>query len=112
MPNGKQRVLTYEELIKLLKKYGEDDAEIWTLEEIKEHCWSKDPKIKERVNLLILWDGYKEDTWEPIKIIKKDDTVTLAKYAYDNNITDKAIWKWAKWYLKNVKKLKHIWSST
>ena len=37
---------------------------------------------------------------------KKDDPITLAKYEYDNNLTDKAIWKWSKRYLKNVKKLK------
>ena len=41
MPNGKQRVLTYEELINLLQKYGEDDAERFTLEEIKEHVGQK-----------------------------------------------------------------------
>ncbi len=38
-----------------------------------------------------------------MEVIRKDDPVTLAKYAEDQNLTDKAIWKWAKGYVKNKK---------
>ena len=41
-----------------------------------------------------------------MEFIKKYYPVTLAKYAYYYNLTDKEIWKWAKRYSKNVKKLK------
>ena len=68
----------------------------------------KYPKRKGRVGVLISWDGYEEDTWEPMEFIKKDDPVTLENYAYDNSLTDKAIWKLAKRYLNNATKLKRM----
>ena len=43
-----------------------------------------------------------------MEFIKKYDPVTLSKYAYDTNLTDKEIWKWAKRYSNNIKKLKRM----
>ena len=43
-----------------------------------------------------------------MEVIKKDDPATLAKYAYDNDLTDKTVWKWTKRYSKNIKKLKRM----
>ena len=37
-------------------------------------------------------------------IIKKYDPVTLANYAFYNNLIYRHIWKWAKIYAKDVKK--------
>ena len=42
--------------------------------------------------------------WEPMDIIKKYDPVTLANYAFYNNLIYRNIWKWAKIYAKDVKK--------
>ena len=49
-------------------------------------------------------EGYKEECWEPMEVIKKDDPATLAKYVYDNDLTDETVWK----YSKNIKKLKRM----
>ena len=37
-----------------------------------------------------------------METIKKDDPVTLSKYAFGNNIIDKDIWKWASRYAKKL----------
>ena len=47
----------------------------------------------------------KRKIWEPMEIIKKDDPVNLVKYDFYNNLIYKDIWKWAKRYAKNVKKM-------
>ena len=43
-----------------------------------------------------------------MEVIKKDDPVTLAEYAYDNELTDKTVWKWGKRFSKNIKKLNRM----
>jgi hypothetical protein len=40
-----------------------------------------------------------------MEIIRKDDPVTLAKYADENNLTTQSMWKWTHRYVKNKKKL-------
>ena len=54
--------------------------------------------------MLISWDGHEGENWDPMKIITTDDPVNLENYAFDNNLIDKDIWKWAKQYKTNVKK--------
>ena len=46
--------------------------------------------------MLISWDLYEEENQEPMEIIKKDYPVNLSKYAFDNNLIEKDIQKWAK----------------
>ena len=46
--------------------------------------------------MLISWDGYEEENWEQMEIIRKDHTATLAMDAFDKNLIDKDIWKWSK----------------
>ena len=86
--NGKQQVIEYQYLINTLNKYDEDDVERWTFETINDHRWYKDKNQKGKIYVLISRDGYKEENWAPMEIINKDDPVTLAKYAFDNNIID------------------------
>ena len=106
--NRKNRVLSYQELVSMLNKDDEDDVERWMFKEIKGHRWSKDKNRKGKVDILISWEGYEEDSWEPIEVIKKDDSATLAKYACDNNLTDEIVWKWENRYSKNIKKLNRM----
>ena len=40
-----------------------------------------------------------------MEVIKKDDPITLAKYADEKGLTDQVKWKWAKSYTKNRKVL-------
>ena len=91
-----------------LCKDDEDDVEKLTFEEIKGHRWSKDKNRKGKVDALISWEAYEDDSWEPMEVIKKDDPAALAKYAYDNELTDVTVWKLAKRYSKNSKKLKRM----
>ena len=92
----------------MLNKEDEDDVERWTSEEIKGYRWSKAKNRKGKVDVLISWEGYEEDSWEPMEVIKKDHPVTLAEYAYDNELTDKTVWKWGKRFSKNIKKLNRM----
>ena len=86
LANGKQRIIEYNQLINMINKDEEEDVERWTYESIDAHRWSKDPNRKGKVDVLISWEGYEEPTWEPMEIIKKDDPVTLAKYAIEKNL--------------------------
>ena len=56
----------------------------------------------------VKWAGYDDPTWEPMEVIKKDDPITLAKYAKEQNLLDYSIWKWARSYSKNEKKYKRL----
>ena len=77
---------------------------MWIFEDILDHRWTKDPKRKGRIDVLIKWEGYEEPTWEPMENIKKDDPVTLAKYAENRELLEQSMWKWARRYVKNQKK--------
>ena len=43
-------------------------------------------------NVLINWDDGTQ-TWEPLKVIAKQDPVTLAQYAFDNGLLNNSGWK-------------------
>ena len=58
---------------------------------------------KRKWEVEVLWDT-REKTWEPMENVKRDDKLTLAKYAHDNNLVDTAGWKWARRLIKNPKK--------
>ena len=42
-------------------------------------------------------------SWEPLPIIRKDDPVTIAEYAKENNLLNTRGWKWARKIAKNEK---------
>ena len=44
-------------------------------------------------------------TWEPLNGLRKDDPVTLAKYAHEKGITNERGWKWSRKINKRPKKL-------
>lgn len=106
--DGKQKIYDYNELINLINKDDEDGVERWTFDTILGHRWSKDKNRKGKVDVQIKWDGYEEPTWEPMEILKKEDPITLAKYAEENNLLEQSIWKWAKRYVKNKKKFNRM----
>ena len=52
-----------------------------------------DPKYKgSSYNVLVNWDDGTQ-SWEPLKVIAKQDPVTLAKYVFDNGLLNKPGWK-------------------
>ena len=103
LANGKQQVVDYNELINMINKDEEEAVERWTYGSIDVHQWSQDPNQKGKVDVLISWEGYEEPTWEPMEVIKRDDPVTLAKYAIEKNLSGQEIWNWAQKYQKNLK---------
>jgi len=96
--------MDYNEIINALNKEEEDGVERWTFEEILDHRWTKDPKWRGKIDVLIKWEGYEEPTWEPMENIKKDDPVTLAGYAKSKGLLEQSLWKWAKPYATQKKK--------
>ena len=88
-----------------MNKNDKDDVERCTFETIKDHRWSKEKTKNGNIHVLISWYGYEEVNWELMETIKKDDPVTLSKYAFGNNLIDEDIWKWASRYAKNFKKM-------
>ena len=57
-----------------------------------------------QVQVKIQWDNG-DVTWEPLNNLRKDDPVTLAKYAHKKGITNKRGWKWSRKINKHPKKL-------
>ena len=52
-----------------------------------------DPRYKgSSYNVLVNWDDGTQ-TWEPINLIGKQDTVTIARYGHDNGLLNKPGWK-------------------
>ena len=95
---GKSGIMDYNEIIRQLTHLDEDDHERWEIEDIQGHRWGRG-KRKRKIDVLIKWKELDEPSWEPMEIIKEDDPVTLAEYARDNGIQEKAVWKWSKRYL-------------
>ena len=67
-----------------------------TFESILNHQWSQVQGRKGRIYVVVKWEGYDEPTWETMEVIKKDDPLTLAKYAKDQYLLETPHWKWAK----------------
>jgi hypothetical protein len=103
--DGKQDMLTYNELIEALNRPNEDDTERWTYDEIISHRSKKIGPNKYERQVLIKWDTG-ELSWEPLLSIKKDDPVTLAEYARRKNLLEQTSWNWAKRFLKSAKSFK------
>ena len=101
--NGSQRVYEYEEIIGMVNRDDEEGVERWTYESIQGHRWSTDPERKGKLDVYVKWAGYDTPTWEPMEVIKKDDPVTLAMYAKENELLDQVRWKWAKRYTRRSK---------
>lgn len=104
-PNGSQDVVEYNQLIDMMNKRNEENAVYYEFDSILDHRWSKDPKRKSRVDVLVGWVD-QPATWEPMEVIKKDDPITLAAYAKEHGLVKQSIWKWADKPTKTAKKLK------
>ena len=90
----KQQTYEYEELIAIVNRDDEEDVERWTFDKILKHRDSP-TKGRKGIEVLVTWVGYEVPTWEPMEAIKKDDPVTLAKYAEEHDLLEKTTWKWA-----------------
>ena len=101
--DGKNELFTYQEIIDNLNKELEEDIERWTYDDVSDHRWKKG-----NLEVLIKWDTG-EMSWEPIQMIKRDDPITLMKYAKEKGLLGKLEWRWVKRYVKNTKKLNRMY---
>ena len=89
---GAEEILTYQEICDLVKQQdaeelGED--KLWTFKKILGHNRPVKPHDKEwkgsQFNVCVLWEAI-TITDEPLKLIAKDDPVSVATYAYENDL--------------------------
>ena len=88
----------------ILSKIEDDGDGFYTFSEILSH--KKGPN--NRLELEILWDNG-DVSWEPLANVRKDDPITLAKYAKDNNLLNQRGWSWARKIVKNNKKYERMY---
>ena len=101
---SKEEIMSYNEMIDAVNKrlddeYLDDHERLWIIDEIVDHRVNADKSISAKTR----WNT-KEQTWEPQKVIGKDDPITLAKYAKDNNLLDLPGWKRFKRLVSREKK--------
>jgi len=107
---GAEEILTYQEICDLVEQQdaeelGED--KLWTFKKILDHNGPLKPSDKEwkgsQFNVRVLWED-NTITDEPLKLIAKDDPVSAATYAYQNDLLETPGWKHLRHIVKNQKK--------
>jgi hypothetical protein len=109
-------IITYNELSNLVEHQLEEQTEtpetaVWTFSGIRDHQGplpKNHPEFKgSAYNVLVEWDDGSE-SWEPLDIIIKDDPLTIAKYANNNNLLDVPGWKKVKHLITNKNRLQRM----
>ena len=106
LENGdKDDILNYGQLMEHLgsNKNDEDHLDMsWKMNAIEDHkC------VDGSWTVLVTWkDG--SSTWEPLRIIRKENPIVAAKYAYDNGLLYKPGWRSLRRYAKNKKKIARL----
>ena len=102
-----EEVLTYSEVLDYIQQDEENEI-VWKFRKIISHegpLTPNHPNYKgSKFNVMVEWETG-EITSEPLSIIAKDDPVTCAIYARDNNLLDIEGWKRFKGLAKREKKL-------
>ena len=78
---------------------GDQGAAFFTFSKILNHRTGP----QGRIEVEVLWDT-NEATWEPLTTIRKDDPLTVAKYAKDRCLLEQRGWTWAKRLVTREKK--------
>jgi Reverse transcriptase (RNA-dependent DNA polymerase) len=105
-------IIEYNELSAIVEAQHEAEMEnpdvVWSFQQIKGHqgpLRKTHPEYKgSAYNVLVQWEDGSE-TYEPLEIIIKDDPVSVANYAAQNNLIDTPGWKRVRHLAKNQKKL-------
>ena len=97
--NGGEDLMNYNDLINIFNAHDQDGEKLWTYDKILDHRRVKG----EQYEVKVLWDTG-DVTWEPMKVLKEDDKITLASYARERGLLDEPGWKWARRFTKNPKK--------
>ena len=88
--SGREEILKYNDLIHAMEKDAEkDDPEVkrWIFKEIVGHCC-----IQHCNKVEVLWEDNSR-CWEPLSVMKREDPVTCAEYAFKNNILHLSGWR-------------------
>ena len=114
--NGElEELIAYNELSDIIERQhqAEADGEIdtWILRDVVAHegpLNSSSSRYKgSSYNVLVMWeDGSK--TWEPLNLVGKDDPVTLANYAKENDFLEVPGWKFLRQTGRHAKKLQRM----
>jgi len=96
---GAEQILTYQEICDLIDEQDAEESKpdkLWTFKRILSHegpLNPSDPKYKgSQYNVRILWED-DSITDEPLKVIAKDDPITVAQYAHAKGLLDTPGWK-------------------
>ena len=102
-------ILAYNEIIDIIADQCNEEQDTerkWMFKGITAHEGPLSPKhpnyYGSKYNVLVQWeDG--SVTREPLDIFGKDDPVSCAQYAKDNNLLEEPGWKWFHHLAKNEK---------
>jgi hypothetical protein len=106
-------MMGYHELCQIIEDQNnaendKDTERAWIFKSIVGHVGPlnhRHPEYKgSKYNVLVQWEDGTE-TYEALDQVRKDDPVTVAKYAVDNNLLDTDGWKSLRRIAKNQKKL-------
>jgi hypothetical protein len=86
----------------MLNKKVEDGKHLWTFDKITGHHKNK-VDGKQIMEVEVFWDTG-EKSWEPLNVMKADDSVTVSQYVKGKNLINQAFWRWANRYIKTCKK--------
>ena len=107
---GAEEILTYQDICDLVEQQdaeelGED--KLGTFKKILGHNGPLKPRDNEwkgsQFNVRVLWED-NTITDEPLTLIAKDDPVSVATYAYENDLLETPVWKHLRHIVKNQKK--------
>ena len=88
-----REIMDYNQLSDLIAEQEDaqarGEAEYHKLDKILDH---RRKNNRGAIECLVLWENG-EETWEPLRTLKDDDPITVAKYAKDNDLLDQPGWK-------------------
>jgi hypothetical protein len=98
--DGREEMIAYNELSDLIERQEEAKAagepSMYTYKDIKDHKGPLHHRHKDwngsSYNVLVEWDDGSE-TWEPLSQVAKDDPISTARYARENNLLNTPGWK-------------------
>ena len=101
--------MTYNQTLNHLEKQRDHDIRrelhgerFWTFKGVLDHR-----KVEGKWLVLVKWEDNTQ-TWEPLGVIGKDDPVTVAKYARENDLLLTPGWKQFRRYAKTEKKINRL----
>jgi hypothetical protein len=118
--NNYDEIISYNELSKIIEEQQEKQSEtldttIWSFKGITSHKGPLLPTHPEykgsSYNVLVEWDDGSE-SWEPLDTMIKDDPVSVALYASDNNLLDTPGCKRIKHVARSKKRMNRMINQT